>query len=193
MKEFVGRWRGGPHRTSLTTPEVGSARGVHKHDLPANPRTPRTVSSCTRRPPRVRLPLPALEAALRTRHRCASFRDRQGRASRLSTSQFFGVIRPITGFGPTSTRPIAIHDDRSGAAYEHRAQPCGCARLNLCAGQDIRIIRFPGETDCLCTPHVPLRLEPDRHAEPDFARAKLIVKTTLLHARETGGDPEDPR
>lgn len=29
--------------------------------------------------------------------------------------------------------------------------------------------------------------------EPDFARAKLIVKTTLLHARETGAViPEAP-
>jgi hypothetical protein len=160
MNEFVGRWRGGPHRTSLTTPEVGSARGVHKHDLPAHPRTPRTVSSCTRRPPRVRLPLQLWKQHSVPDTDAQASGTGRGRASRLSTSQFFGVIRPITGFGPTSTRPIAIRDVRSGAAYEHRAQPWRCARLNLCAGQDIRIIRFPGETDCLCTPRVPFDWSP---------------------------------
>jgi hypothetical protein len=69
---------------------------------------------------------------------------RQGRATRRSTSQFFGVIRPITGFGPTSARPVTIREVRSGAAHEHRAQPWRCAKRNLGAGQDVRVMQFAG-------------------------------------------------
>lgn len=40
---------------------------------------------------------------------------------------------------------------------------------------------------------VPFEWSPTATLEPDFARAKLIVKTTLAHARETGAViPEVP-
>jgi hypothetical protein len=158
------------------------------------------VSSCTPRPPETRPPLPAHGSSTPAPDMVRWFLERRGRAIRRSTSGFPASSVRSRGFGPTSTRPITIREVRSGAAHETPCSARGCAKLNVCAGQDVRIIDLQAKPtlrthtleplssafrrrrgrSCIC-----LAFGAARSLKPIGCRRKVVTAT-----RERGGRPK---